>query len=111
MKRICVTHHICDCNMEQMQKLEKENAKLKLDIEGRKDSYNDLDDINIKLNEQKNKLTAALKVAEDALEFYAATKYENAKFGMPICESLVNEFYVNGALARKSQIQIKEILK
>lgn len=31
MSRICVTHHICDCNMERLLKLEKDNAKLQLE--------------------------------------------------------------------------------
>ena len=55
MKRICVTHHICDCNMEQMQKLEKENAKLKLDIEGRKEQLklaeSQIDDLKQQVDE------------------------------------------------------------
>lgn len=67
MKRICVTHHICDCNMEQMQKLEKENAKLKLDIDGRKEAYSHLDDINIRLNVEIIRLKEQLKLAESQL--------------------------------------------
>lgn len=68
MKRICVTHHICDCNMEQMQKLEKENAKLKLDIEGRKEAYSHLDDINIRLNVEIIRLKEQLKLAESQID-------------------------------------------
>ena len=68
MKRICVTHHICDCNMEQMQKLEKENAKLKLDIEGRKEAYSHLDDINIRLNVEIKDLKEKLSIAESEIE-------------------------------------------
>ena len=68
MKRICVTHHICDCNMEQMQKLEKENAKLKLDIEGRKEAYSHLDDINIRLNVEIKELKEKLSIAESEIE-------------------------------------------
>lgn len=55
MSRLCVTHHICDCNMEQMQKLEKENAKLKLDIEGRKEQLklaeSQIDDLKQQVDE------------------------------------------------------------
>lgn len=68
MKRICVTHHICDCNMERLLKLEKENAKLKLDIEGRKESYSHLDDINIRLNVEIKELKEKLSIAESQIE-------------------------------------------
>ena len=68
MKRICVTHHICDCNMERLMKLERDNAKLQLDIDGRKEAYSHLDDINIRLNFEIIRLKEQLKLAESQID-------------------------------------------
>lgn len=68
MSRLCVTHHICDCNMERLLKLEKDNANLQLDLDGRQEAYSHLDDINIRLNFEIISLKEQLKLAESQID-------------------------------------------
>ncbi len=56
----CTTHHSCDCITKKVFDLEKENGKLREEKLVWFNAHDKLDDANIKLNEQNQKLREAL---------------------------------------------------
>lgn len=85
---------------DQIEQLKKENEQLKADIESRKVSYYELDEINTNLNCEIRQLKSKLKVAVEALEFYADEK------NLDLTEQVIIE---DGTIAKEALKDIGEI--
>lgn len=92
--------------------LEEKNDKLKnYEIAGYKEMRNEMKSEITKLKEENEKLKKSREVLRASLKFYSAHELKFAKYGMPIGESLVKEFYSNGSNARQAIIMDDGIMK
>lgn len=69
MSRLCATHHICDCNMERLLKLEKENESYKKHLQTFEDSIrHSFKTREDKLQLENKVLKEQLKLAESQID-------------------------------------------